>query len=331
METTSIPLAGQPAALPWELVTLRPLMAKGPGRPEVTIGLIDGPVAVDHPDLAGATIRPLPGRQPNSLRTDAACFHGTFVAGILSSRRGSAAPALCPGCSLLARPIFTEAPAFDPLPAASPQDLAAAMMECIAAGARILNVSATITRPSAREERALQTGLDHACRRGVAVIAAAGNESAIGGSVITRHPWVVPVVGYSARRRPLSRSNFGAMIGRQGLGAPGENVISLSATGGSTTASGTSVAAPFVAGTFALLLSAFPHASAAEVRAALIRWEPGRRRTVVPPLLDAWAGYRALRARNNGGGDGHDGNTRGRPGRSHAPAVSHEVARLRQR
>ncbi|MDQ3881219.1 MAG: S8 family serine peptidase, partial [Chloroflexota bacterium] len=59
---------------------------------------------------------------------------------------------------------------------------------------------------------------------------------------------------------------------------------------------GTSVAAPFVAGAFALLLSAFAGASAAEVRAALTGFAPARRRTVVPPLLDAWAGYRALLA-----------------------------------
>ena len=29
------------------------------GRPEVVVGLIDGPVAMNHPDLAGSTIREL--------------------------------------------------------------------------------------------------------------------------------------------------------------------------------------------------------------------------------------------------------------------------------
>jgi hypothetical protein len=32
------------------------------------------------------------------------------------------------------------------------------------------------------------------------------------------------------------------------------------------------------------------------VQAALIRPGSARRRTVVPPLLDAWTGYQALRA-----------------------------------
>jgi hypothetical protein len=34
-----------------ELVMLLPLMARIAGRPEVTIGLIDGPVAIGHPDF----------------------------------------------------------------------------------------------------------------------------------------------------------------------------------------------------------------------------------------------------------------------------------------
>jgi hypothetical protein len=41
-----------------ELVKLSPLMARTTGRPEVTVGLIDGPVAIGHPDFEH--IRELP-------------------------------------------------------------------------------------------------------------------------------------------------------------------------------------------------------------------------------------------------------------------------------
>ena len=41
--------------------------------------------------------------------SSAACVHGTFVAGILSAKRGSAAPAVCPDCTLLVNPVFSEA------------------------------------------------------------------------------------------------------------------------------------------------------------------------------------------------------------------------------
>ncbi|MEA2181451.1 MAG: hypothetical protein QOF69_636 [Solirubrobacteraceae bacterium] len=288
---------GSSPELACQLVNLGPLIASGPGRAEVTVGLIDGPVAIEHRDLASEMIHTLRGRQAScTLRDGAACLHGTFVAGILSARRGSGAPALCPGCRLVVRPIFTEAPSINRLPTAGADDLAAAVLECIDAGAKVLNVSATLVRASARDEQTLQSVLDYACQRRVAVVAAAGNASAIGGSVITRHPWVIPVVAYSLRGRALTSSNLGAVIGRHGLGGPGENITSLRASVGTATSSGTSVAAPFITGTFALLLSAFPDASVSEVRGALTHSGPSRRRTVVPPLLDARAAYQTLRA-----------------------------------
>jgi hypothetical protein len=93
-----------------DLVTLTPLMERTRDRPEVAIGLIDGPIVRDHPDFDGQNIRELPGAtavgcsQLNSV----ACQHGTFVAGMLLAKRSSTAPAICPGCSLVVRPIFSE-------------------------------------------------------------------------------------------------------------------------------------------------------------------------------------------------------------------------------
>ena len=98
---------------PLELVKLVRLMARSSGSLQVAIGLIDGPVAMDHPELSGATIREV-SRQHSaacSLDNSVACMHGTFVAGILCAKRSSSAPAICPECTLLVRPIFTETPA----------------------------------------------------------------------------------------------------------------------------------------------------------------------------------------------------------------------------
>src|SRR5215813_3557066 len=78
------PMGGNPRAASWNSTTTPPelLHQSGPlnqlegrhrgvpgrrtgiaahGNPDVTIGLIDGPVAIAHPDLAGARIREVPG------------------------------------------------------------------------------------------------------------------------------------------------------------------------------------------------------------------------------------------------------------------------------
>jgi len=283
-----------------ELVKLLPLMARTGGRPEVTIGLIDGPVAKGHPDVEGRNIRELPGGEGGACAqlASAACRHGTFVAGMLLAKRGSAAPAICPGCSLLVRPIFPETTSEnEPLPSATPEELGAAVIECVDAGARLLNLSAALVQlPSSRGERALEGALDYAAKRGVVVVVAAGNQGSVGGTVITRHPWVISVAACDLRGRPLSESNLGSSIGRRGLSAPGEGVTSLATDGKALASSGTSVAAPFVTGAIALAWSEFPAATAAQIRLAVAQAHGFRQATVVPPLLNAWAIYQAMAA-----------------------------------
>lgn len=288
---TDSPPASTAAAL--ELVGLGPLTALSSGSADVAVGLVDGPVSVDHPDLAAARIRPVGNdRSACSRLGSAPCAHGTFVAGILVARRGSLAPAICPGCTLLVRPIFRETLADGAPPAASPDDVGHAIVECVDAGARIVNLSAATGVPTTRLEIGLREALDYAARRGAIVIAAAGNQGALGSSEITRHPCVIPVVAYDLRGRPLGQSNFGFSAGRQGLGAPGEGIVSLAAEGTPAPGAGTSLAVAFVTGAFALLWSLFPDADAGRLRRALSHGL--RRTTVIPPLMDAQAAYEVL-------------------------------------
>lgn len=264
---------------PLDLVGLRPLMALSRGEAAVAVGVVDGPVA-DHSALAAVRLRRLgPGEGEPLL----ALRHGTFVAGLLAG--------ICPGCTLLSRPIFG-APAADGSVAATAEDLAAAIMDCIAAGARVVNVSAALAEPSPNRLRALEQAADRAAAAGCLLVVAAGNQGAIGGSALTRHPWVIPVTACDAVGRPMALSNFAPTIGRGGIAAPGMGVESLAPGGGTTIAGGTSAAAPFVAGAAALLASLAPRAGAAAIRHALCG--PARRRSIVPPLLDAWAAWRSL-------------------------------------
>jgi subtilisin family serine protease len=292
--------ADVPTALsPLDVVSLSRLMEQTAGRPEVVLGLIDGPVAANHADLAAKNIRllPSPVGEPSDSAPGAARAHGTYVAGILSARRDSAAPSICPGCTLLVRPIFLEpVPANADTPSASPGELADAIVDCVEAGARILNLSVALATPSPNREPKLEQALGHAMARGAIPVAAAGNQGTIGGSAITRHSWVIPAVACDLAGRPLAVSNLGDSIARRGLMAPGEAVTSLGINGQPVTSGGTSAAAPFVTGAIALLWSMFPQASAAEVKSAVTKADL-RRATVVPPLLDAWGAYQLLQNR----------------------------------
>jgi hypothetical protein len=58
---------------PLDLVKLLTLMELTAGRPDIMVGLIDGPVAVSHCDLANANISEVPGAA-------AACEQATSAA-----------------------------------------------------------------------------------------------------------------------------------------------------------------------------------------------------------------------------------------------------------
>ena len=283
---------------PLDLVGLTELMQRSGGSPAVRIGLIDGPVALKHPELAGAALSELPqaGSATCAMASSAACRHGTFVAGILVAKRGSVAPAICPGCTLLLRPIFAEkTSARADMPSASPLELASAIVACVDAGARVLNLSLGVVRtPTARGDDALREALDYAVGRGVIVVAAAGNQAMLGSSAVTRHHAVIPVVACDLAGRPMNESNLGSSIGRRGLCAPGRGVASLGLEGGSETLEGTSIAVPFVTGAIALLWSEFPAATATEIKLAILSAPLQRRSSVVPPVLNASAAYRLL-------------------------------------
>jgi subtilisin family serine protease len=292
---------GRQLMSPLELVKLIALMQRSNGSPDVRIGLIDGPVLTQHPDLARDNIRELRGNNgaTSNEANNTARLHGTFVAGILSAKRESAAPAICPNCTLLVYPIFAERlPGSERVPSATVLELAAAIKECIEAGARVINLSLALTQMSLKAEQALEEALNQAAGRGVIVVAAAGNQGTLGSSAITRHPWVIPVVGCDLRGLPSNESNLGSSIGRRGLRAPGDAIISLGSEGESNAFRGSSVAVPFVTGAIALLWSEFPAEAAAQIKLAISQNGAQRRATVVPPLLDATAAYQYLATKN---------------------------------
>jgi subtilisin family serine protease len=284
------------------LVGLSELIKRSRGRPEIRIGLIDGPVTIDHPGLATQRLECVATASP------AQCYqsegygpaHGTFVAGILCASRNSSAPGICSDCTLLIHPVFAEraipGPQSQP-PSAPPSVIVTAIIDCVEAGASVINLSLAETHPPFGEDRELSDALDLAARRGVFVVAAAGNQASLAGSPIARHPWVIPVVPCNLDGLALKESNLSSSIAKRGLSAPGTGITSLTVGAEPAQLIGSSIAAPLVTGAIGLLLSEFPDIPAAAIRFALTGNRHTQRRGLVPPLLDAWTAFQHLAQR----------------------------------
>jgi subtilisin family serine protease len=276
------------ASLALKMVGLDYPMALSEGSADLKIGLLDGSVDADSPDLAGSRITRLDADPCGPASS--ASGHATLIAKMLVARRDASPPGICPGCTLLVRPIFSQSHRSRGLPGAAPQDVAEAILDATAAGARVINLSAATAMASTRTYLGLRHALDYAVQHGVLLVAAAGNQASLGSSELTRHHGCVPVVAYDLRGHPTAMSNLGRSAGQRGLGAPG-NVVMPDVDGKPMLQSGTSFAAARVTGAIALLWSLFPSASASSIRMAL---RTDRGRSVTPPLMDVRAAYQRL-------------------------------------
>ncbi len=104
---------------------------------------------------------------------------------------------------------------------------------------------------------------------GVTVVAAAGNSGANACSASPgAAPAAITVAASDAADQRASFSDYGTCVD---VYAPGVDVVSVSAAGGSTRMSGTSMATPHVAGVAALLLDAHPSWSPAKVSGRVLK------------------------------------------------------------
>lgn len=251
----------------------------------VLVAVLDTGVQLDHPDLAGSiwtNPREIPGNGrdddengiaddvhgANMLSLDAAVDddngHGTHVAGIVAARRdnGIGGSGLAPSAQIM--PVKVLSTSLRGTTAA----LARGIVYAVANGARILNVSVNADTST----EAVRAAVRYAGSRGAMIVASAGN-NARDIDLTPSYPASLPdtsVLSVAAQSDEgiLSRiSNRGARS--VDLAAPGENVLSTSNGSGYQSRTGTSAAAPFVAGSLALLASARPELPMSALRDAL--------------------------------------------------------------
>ncbi len=195
------------------------------------IGLIDTGVA-RHASLADARIT-----RRSFVDADAATnvAHGTAIASILVGDLPGTAP-LAPGAQLFSGNVFVQ-------DASGLRGDATAIIEALdwmaAEGVGVVNLS--LIGPS---NLLLEAAVAAAARRGLVLVAAAGNDGASSAPAYpAAYPSVIAVAAVDRRGRPYGRGNRGAYIY---VSAPGVDVWGADARGGEAFWTGTSFAAPFV-------------------------------------------------------------------------------------
>ena len=215
----------------------------------VTVAVLDGPVDLDHPCFTGAALD-LPLGQPAPDPDSPATLHGTHVASLLFGQPGSAVEGLAAGCRGLIVPIFHDRGG---QLAASQLDLARAILVAMENGADFINISGGQLSPSGSPEPFLADAIARCAARNVLIVAAAGNDGCDCLHVPAAASTVLAVGAMDETGTPLPSSNWGARYGRQGLLAPGKDIVGALAGGGTVRRSGTSYAAPHVTGQAARL------------------------------------------------------------------------------
>jgi len=242
----------------------------------VTVAVLDSGLDITHPDIAGMAITApfnfvfgSPGWHTADV-TDGE-GHGTHVTGTIAARTDNALgiAGIAPDVTIMPLKVL------DDTGAGNFSDLADAVDYAVAHGADIINLS--LGGPLDEPTAAFVTDvMDAAHTAGVLVVAAAGNSSSTTPFYPAAVPSVISVSATDNAADPSVRdlkavySNYGPTVD---VAAPGTWIASTVpmalGTGGYRQDSGTSMASPHVTAVAALVASAHPAWTPAEIEAAL--------------------------------------------------------------
>lgn len=266
----SFPGVGEPARTDWAFTStgLDALHDRGLDGKGVTVAVVDTGIDPSHPEFQGAHIVAWTDLAAGKQEPYDSDGHGSHVAGILAGQaplRGAA-----PGVDLIIVQVFS------PDGHANDQTVADGISFAVQHGARIIGLSlggGTFPVLGTASEGAAQSAIN----KGVLVVAAAGNDGP-GNSDVSSPGSVKGVITVAAldkagavaafSSRGSASSPLVAGLGtprsspdqKPEIAAPGVDITSAWKDHGYASASGTSMAVPFVVGALALMLEAHPGA-----------------------------------------------------------------------
>lgn len=264
---------------------------KGAEGSQVIVGVVDGYVDVNHNQLKDniyVNQSEIPG---NNVDDDGNGFvddykgvkinsepsnpninqHGTHVAGIVAANG-------------LFGPVMGVAPKAKVLPVQFINDSGAgtlgnaiiALNYLAKSGAKIINMSWAM--PVCQNLPTLKSALQQLNDKGILLITASGNADSGKNTVnIDDYPLFPSAYNFSNQINvgSIGQGDFYSTFAHYGeiavhVAAPGENIFSTIPLDGAKSMSGTSMAAPMVAGAAALLWGAFPQATATQIKKAIL-------------------------------------------------------------
>ena len=236
------------------------------GDPNVVIAVIDTGVDLDHPDLL-ANLVPQPAGEDwdfadNDLIPEDGGSHGTHCAGIAAGvDNAGGVLGMAPGCRIL--PIRID------LQAGMNANRADAINFVTSIRGRFTQVVINCSWKASGNITAIRNAIVNATNQGVLVVFAAGNANRdmdVQPQFPGAYAQVVSVAATNHRDERAWFSNYGSTVD---VSAPGMDILSTVPGGGYGLNSGTSMAAPLVAGLAALVWSKNPALTSQEVRTIL--------------------------------------------------------------
>ncbi|MFK8911094.1 type VII secretion-associated serine protease mycosin [Streptomyces sp. YS-3] len=261
----------------WELAAMHTQQAwrttKGKG---ITVAVLDTGVDATHPDLAGQVLtgKDLVGFGAGRGSRDWA-RHGTAMAGIIAGHghgpdHGDGVLGIAPEARILPVRVILEST--DPARKKARESRGGALAEGIrwAAdhGADVINLSLGDDSASAHPEPSEDAAIQYALSRGSVVVASAGNGGEQGDHV--SYPAAYPgVIAVAAVDRYGTHAAFSTRRWYATVSAPGVDVVIADPDRKYYEGWGTSAASAFVSGAVALIRSAHPGLSPAQIKTLL--------------------------------------------------------------